>query len=194
MKDLAITTERLLLRPVCTGDLDVAAALGADPRVMAWFGGTLTAERSEQWLRRQIEHWRAHGFGRFAATFGGVVVGFVGLTRTEYDAGFIPGIEIAWRLAFDHWGKGYATEAARAVAREGFERLGLEQIVGVTTPGNTRSRRVMERLGMVHARRRLRASARARGGSAAASRRVPAPQRAIEVSVSSSNQGPPLPT
>jgi RimJ/RimL family protein N-acetyltransferase len=62
----------------------------------------------------------------------------------------VPGIEIAWRLAFEHWGMGYATEAARAVIDDGFGRIGLDAIVGVTTPGNARSRRVMERLGMSH--------------------------------------------
>jgi RimJ/RimL family protein N-acetyltransferase len=144
-----LVTERLLLRPVMAEDLDVVVALGADARVMAWFGGPVAAEKGAAWMKKQLEHWRQHGFGRMAVIRDGVVVGFVGLTRTDFDAGFTPAIEIAWRLAFDHWGMGYATEAARAVLRDGFDRLGLDEIVGVTTPGNLRSRRVMERLGMV---------------------------------------------
>jgi RimJ/RimL family protein N-acetyltransferase len=144
-----LVTDRLRLRPVMAEDLDVVVALGADARVMAWFGGPVAADQAAAWMEKQLEHWRRHGSGRMAVDRDGVVIGFVGLTRTDFDAGFTPGVEIAWRLAFEHWGKGYATEAARAVVRDGFDRLGLDEILGVTTPRNMRSRRVMERLGMV---------------------------------------------
>lgn len=150
MKDVEIATERLHLRPVSSEDLRVAVALGADERVMASFGGAVAGDRSAAWLEGQLRHWREHGFGRFAVEHEGTVTGFVGLSRVDFDAGIVPAIEIAWRLAHDHWRKGYATEAARAVIADGFERLGLDEIVGVTTPGNVRSRRVMDRLGMVH--------------------------------------------
>jgi RimJ/RimL family protein N-acetyltransferase len=62
----------------------------------------------------------------------------------------MPAVEIGWRLAFEHWGQGLATEGARAVLSYGFETLGLEQIVSFTVPANVRSRRVMEKLGMTH--------------------------------------------
>ena len=65
-----------------------------------------------------------------------------------YEAHFTPAIEIAWRLARAYWGRGYATEAARAALDYGFGKLGLEQIVAVTVPANLRSLRVMERLDM----------------------------------------------
>jgi RimJ/RimL family protein N-acetyltransferase len=143
-----ILTARLRLRPVQREDLDVLAALNADARVMAPFGGPAARAKTIGWLERLLLHWRAHGYGRFVVEEAGTFVGLVGLSRTEFDAGFVPGIEIAWRLVFEHWGKGYATEAARAVIDEGFGRLGLDAIVGVTTPDNARSRRVMERLGM----------------------------------------------
>jgi RimJ/RimL family protein N-acetyltransferase len=74
----------------------------------------------------------------------------VGLSRKDKDDGILSDIEIAWRLARPFWGQGYAAEAARAVLRDGFERVGLETIVAVTSAINGRSRRVMERLGMVH--------------------------------------------
>src|SRR5258708_3521293 len=138
-----LVTDRLRLRPVMAEDLDVVVALGADARVMAWFGGTVAADDAAAWMEKQLEHWRRHGFGRMAVDRDGVVIGFVGLTRTDFDAGFTPGVEIAWRLAFEHWGKGYATEAARAVVRDGFDRLGLDEILRGTTPGNLRSRRVL---------------------------------------------------
>jgi RimJ/RimL family protein N-acetyltransferase len=148
MTDTEIFTERLRLRPVRSDDLDVFTALGADERVMAPFGGAVSRARTAEWLERMLEHWRAHGFGRFYVERAGTFVGAVGLWRSDFDAGIVPGIEVAWRLAFDHWGNGYATEAARAVIGDGFGRLDLDSIVAVTTPGNVRSRRVMDRLGM----------------------------------------------
>jgi RimJ/RimL family protein N-acetyltransferase len=59
-------------------------------------------------------------------------------------------VEIGWRLGAEYWRAGYATEGARAVRDFGFEALGLDAIVSFTTPGNVRSRRVMEKIGMVH--------------------------------------------
>jgi RimJ/RimL family protein N-acetyltransferase len=92
-----------------------------------------------------IAHWQSHGFGRFFVERAGTFVGIVGLSRSEFDAGIVSGIEIAWRLVYDHWGQDYATEAARAVIHEGFDRLGFNEIIAVTVPDNVRSRRVMER-------------------------------------------------
>jgi ribosomal-protein-alanine N-acetyltransferase len=68
-----------------------------------------------------------------------------------FEAHFTPAVEVGWRLARSAWGKGYATEAARAALTFGFEQVGLEEIVAFTAVGNQRSRAVMERLGMSHA-------------------------------------------
>jgi RimJ/RimL family protein N-acetyltransferase len=148
--DLALLTERLRLRPIGLGDLESCATLGADERVMSPLGGAATFERSRGWLQRLVTHWEKAGFGRYVVERSGVFVGVVGLSRDDFDTGIVPGVEIAWRLAYEHWGQGYATEAARAVLHEGFGRFGLREIVGVTTLDNRRSRRVMERLGMIH--------------------------------------------
>ena len=75
-------------------------------------------------------------------------VGFVGLQLAVFAAPFTPAVEVGWRLARAYWGRGYATEVARAALADGFGRLGLDEIVSFTVPGNTRSRAVMERLGM----------------------------------------------
>jgi ribosomal-protein-alanine N-acetyltransferase len=144
-------TERLRLRPVVAEDVGVAIVLGADERVMQWLGGVQTAEQARAWLDRQIAHWAQHGFGRFLVTCEGAFVGFAGLSRLEFDRGLVPGIEIAWRFAYEHWGRGYATEAARAVLDDAFGRVDLAEVVAVTAARNARSRRVMERLGMVYA-------------------------------------------
>ena len=74
-------------------------------------------------------------------------MGSVGLTTVGFEAHFAPAVEIVWRLAAEHWGHGYATEAARAVLRFGFEQLEMREIVAFTVPHNHRSRRVMESSG-----------------------------------------------
>jgi RimJ/RimL family protein N-acetyltransferase len=80
----------------------------------------------------------------------GEFVGFVGLSVPQFEAPFMPAVEIGWRLAAEYWGKGLATEAARETLRFGFEVVGLESVVSFTVPANMRSRRVMERIGMTH--------------------------------------------
>lgn len=91
-----------------------------------------------------------HGFGLWAVEVPGVApfVGFVGLHVPTFHARFTPCVEVAWRLAREAWGRGYATEAARAAMADGFGRLGLEEVLAWTVPANVRSWRVMERLGM----------------------------------------------
>lgn len=147
---IELATERLCLRPIRAADLADVCALSADARVMESLGGALNPAQSEAWLERQLAHWREHGFGRFHVARDARFVGFVGLTRTDFDRGLVPGVEIAWRLAFAEWGQGYATEAARAAIEHGFSALDLAEVIGVTSVGNTRSRRVMTRLGMLH--------------------------------------------
>ncbi len=77
-------------------------------------------------------------------------IGFVGLVVPAFEAHFTPCVEIGWRLAAEHWGQGYASEAARAAAGHAFGELGLEQLVSFTTPANVRSQAVMRRIGMTH--------------------------------------------
>ena len=76
--------------------------------------------------------------------------GFLGLSVPRFEAHFTPCVEIGWRLGAAHWGHGYATEGARAVLDCAFELLGLEAVISFTAPGNARSRRVMERIGMTY--------------------------------------------
>ena len=77
-------------------------------------------------------------------------IGFIGLEKVDFSAHFTPSVEIGWRLAFDYWGHGYATEGARASLVYGFETLQLKEIVSFTAIGNKRSQRVMEKIGMHH--------------------------------------------
>ena len=104
----------------------------------------------ELWVARVRAHWEEHGFGQWVVEIPGAAsfIGVVGLGVVSFEAPFTPAVDVAWRLARDYWGRGYAIEAARASLAYGFGKLGLAEIVALTVPANWRSRRVMERLGM----------------------------------------------
>ena len=144
--------ERVRLRRWRDEDRDAFAALNSDPRVMEFFRSPLTRHDSDAMVDRIGQHFDEHGFGLWAIEVPGLApfIGFAGLTLAAFNAHFTPAVEVGWRLAFAHWGKGYATEAARLAVDFGFRILGLEEVVSFTAPGNRRSRAVMERLGMRH--------------------------------------------
>lgn len=148
----SLTTERLLLRPWRASGRAPFAALNADPRVMRYLGPPLARAASDALADRIEAHFAEHGFGMWAVEVRGVAefVGFVGPGVVRFEAHFTPCIEVAWRLAAAHQGRGYATEAARAALRFGFGHLALAEIVAFTTRENGASRAVMERLGMRH--------------------------------------------
>ncbi len=149
-----LTTERLVLRPWRDSDLAPFAALNADPEVMQHFPGTLTEAQANALAQGIREDMAERGFGWWAAEAPDVApfIGFIGLSIPDLGAHFLPPgrtvVEVGWRLARDHWGKGYATEGARECLRFGFEELGLAEIVSFTTTTNERSQVVMRRLGM----------------------------------------------
>lgn len=150
MPDLNLRTERLLLRPWRESDRGPFAALNADPVVMEYFAKPLDRAESDLMVARIMGHFDTHGFGFWAVEEpnSAELIGMIGLAIPRFETHFTPCVEIGWRLAHAHWGKGYATEAARASLRFGFEQLGLDEIVAFTVPENIRSRAVMERLGM----------------------------------------------
>ncbi len=117
---------------------------------MTSLGGLRSPTQVREWLARELAHFAEHGYCRNVVTLEGELVGLVGLNRSDYDAGVVPGIEIAWQLAYAHWGRGFATEAAQRVLDDAFTTHGLRDVIAVTSAGNARSRRVMERLGMRH--------------------------------------------
>jgi RimJ/RimL family protein N-acetyltransferase len=147
-----IQTERLLLRGWRDDDREPFAALNADPEVMEHFPGTLDRGESDALVDRIEARWRADGVGLWAVErrSDGQFLGFAGLAPAPFEAHFTPAIEIGWRLARMAWGHGYATEAARAVLAHALGALALDDVVSFTVPANTRSRRVMERIGMTH--------------------------------------------
>ena len=147
-----LRTERLLLRGWRDADRAPFAALNADPEVMEHFPSTLSRDASDRLVDAIAEGWARNGFGLWALERleDGAFLGFTGLSRPSFDAPFMPAVEVGWRLAQAAWGRGYATEAARAALAFGFDAAGLDQIVSFTVPANVRSRAVMERIGMTH--------------------------------------------
>lgn len=145
-----ITTPRLHLRLWKPADLPVFAAMNADPRVMEFYPDLLSRAESDAMAERIRQSFPKNGFGLWAVEAPGVAdfLGFVGLSIPRFESPFTPCVEIGWRLGYDHWGRGYATEAARAVLRHGFGPLGLQEIVSFTAVNNIRSRAVMERIGL----------------------------------------------
>jgi RimJ/RimL family protein N-acetyltransferase len=119
---------------------------------MEHFPAPLTRAESDAFAARVRSEMSERGFGLWAVEAPGVApfLGFTGLAVPRFEAHFTPCVEVGWRLAREHWGRGYAPEAARAALAFGFERLGLAEIVSFTASGNAKSRRVMEKIGMTH--------------------------------------------
>jgi ribosomal-protein-alanine N-acetyltransferase len=149
---MQLTTARLHLRRWRHSDRTPFRALNADPRVMEFFPSTLTHEESDQAVDRIERHFDQHGFTLYAAELieTQTLIGFIGISVPALATPFMPAVEIGWRLAYDFWGRGLATEGARAVAQHAFTALHLPGLVSFTTAANHRSRRVMKAIGMVH--------------------------------------------
>ena len=153
-----IETERLLLRRWREADREPFAAINADAEVMYWHGrGPLTRQGSDASIDRYEEHFEKYGFGFWAIERkgDGAFLGVTGLRHVdEPDRPDVPCVEIGWRLARPMWGRGYATEAARAALADGFERASLEEVLAWTAVANARSQAVMRKAGMVRDRAR----------------------------------------
>jgi RimJ/RimL family protein N-acetyltransferase len=143
-----LSTPRLTLRLPDAADLAALHVVFGDPAVMRFVGAgvALSREQLAASQSRVAEHWRRHGFGPFTCVerSTGAVVGEAGLQHIEDGAG----IELTYTFARAVWGRGYATEAARAVLDWGFGPLHLERIMAVARPENLASQHVLHKLGM----------------------------------------------
>jgi RimJ/RimL family protein N-acetyltransferase len=151
--DPTVQTERLVLRRWRATDAAALAAINADPEVMRFIGRGAVLGRglSDDLLARFEREWRERGFGLWAVverTAPDQLLGFCGLTVPMFLPDVLPAVEVGWRLARSAWGRGVATEAARAALAFGFEEHGMHEIVAIINPGNVRSLRVAEKLGM----------------------------------------------
>jgi RimJ/RimL family protein N-acetyltransferase len=147
---VALRTPRLLLREWRDEDVDPFLAHLANTEVTAMLPPLPDRDACVAWIGRMRAHNETHGFAYWAVELPGEapLIGAIGLTRVNFADAFGEAVEVGWRLALPYWGKGYATEAARAAIEDGFCRFGIDEIVAFTVPMNQRSQAVMIRLGM----------------------------------------------
>jgi RimJ/RimL family protein N-acetyltransferase len=146
-------TERLILRRWRPSDRAPFAAMNADPEVMRYIrdGRALTRVQSDELVDAIEAHWAKHGFGLWCAApreDADACIGFVGLAIPSFLPAVLPAVEVGWRLARAAWGRGLATEGAKAALDHAFGALELGSVISVIDPENARSVRVAEKLGM----------------------------------------------
>jgi RimJ/RimL family protein N-acetyltransferase len=142
-----IETERAILRLFTMNDLDDLAPILGNAQVMKYLEMDclpLSREQTEKTIAAIIKHWEDNGFGRWAIVFkeNNKLIGMAGFRSHENTA------ELIYILDEPYWGKGLATEIARAILRYGFEKQNFSRIIAMTRPANAASRRVMDKIGM----------------------------------------------
>ncbi len=149
-REIFVETPRLILRNWLPSDYEPYIAMNQDPEVMEFFPSLLTPEQSMAHIASFIDRIAEFGYTFFAAERkdNGQFIGFTGLSKVSFEADFTPCVEIGWRLSRENWGHGFATEAATACLKLGFEDLGLDKIYSFTSIYNKRSEHVMEKIGM----------------------------------------------
>lgn len=145
----SLETFRLVLDELRDGDLDAIAEMLLDREHFRYFPHPFTREDAARWIARWQERYRADGLGLWAVRLRetGELVGDAGALRRPLDG--VPEVELGWHLLRRHAGRGYATEAAAAVARWAFATLGVPRVIALVRAENAPSRAVAERLGMV---------------------------------------------
>ncbi|MDX6676576.1 MAG: hypothetical protein QOE31_628 [Solirubrobacteraceae bacterium] len=149
-----LLTARLRLRPWRDDDAPALAAINAHPEVGRYLNNPLDDGSGATFLDRLRAHWTHHGWGHFAveerapAEGKPRLLGFAGVGYPAFMAALAHRPEIGWRLDPAVWGRGYATEAARAARADAFGRLDLDELISIIHPANERSRRVAQKLGM----------------------------------------------
>jgi RimJ/RimL family protein N-acetyltransferase len=148
-----IETDRLILARWRDEYRAPIAAINADPEVMRYFVAPMTRAETDAQVDRQIAAMARHGFCFWAILrkADGVVMGLAGLKTGAEGTPIERDLEIGWRFGKEFWGRGYASEAARAALAHGFEDRRVPRIAAITTVANQPSRRVMERIGMTYA-------------------------------------------
>jgi RimJ/RimL family protein N-acetyltransferase len=145
---MMIETPNLLLREVSIDDLDALHSILSDAETMSFWPRPFTRDETLAWIERSIASYADHGFGRYAVVLkeSGEIIGDCGIIRTTVNG--TPANDIGYIIHRDHWGNGYATEAARAVMEHAFTTLGLDTLLANMAHDNHPSRRVAEKLGM----------------------------------------------
>jgi RimJ/RimL family protein N-acetyltransferase len=147
MHSITLETPRLILRQFREEDLDSYAVICADQETVRYIGEGKPLTRAETWqhMATMLGHWQLRGYGLWAVEErgSGAMIGRIGFWNPE---GW-PGFEVGWMLARSHWGRGLATEGARAALDYAFSRLRQTHVISLIRPENNRSIRVAEKLG-----------------------------------------------
>jgi RimJ/RimL family protein N-acetyltransferase len=147
-------TARLLLRAPSAADIGPLDEMDTDPEVMRYIGDGVVRPRTKEQTADMIaainDRWRERGYGWLSVTArdSGEFLGLVILAVPEFLPQVLPAVEIGWRFQRRHWGRGYATEAARPLLHYAFTVCGLDRVVSIRYLENTASQRVMEKLGL----------------------------------------------
>jgi ribosomal-protein-alanine N-acetyltransferase len=143
-----LETERLVLRQMSFNDIGNLLQIFSDPEAMRYYPGTKSREETEEWIDWNIRSYRENGFGLWAATLkvSGEFAGQCGLVAQEVEGR--REVEIGYLFVRRLWGRGLATEAARASRDYGINRLGYGRLISLIDPENMGSRRVAEKVGM----------------------------------------------
>jgi len=146
-----LQTERLTLRAWETKDLLDCIEMNLDKEVMKYFPAILNKEQTIEFYDRVQKHFLENGFGLYVVenTITQEFLGYTGFMIANFEASFTPCVEIGWRFKKQYWGKGYATEAAKACLQYGFDTLGFDKIYSFTATPNIKSENVMKRIGMI---------------------------------------------
>jgi RimJ/RimL family protein N-acetyltransferase len=148
MAHLPLVTERLVLRPLREEDVEPLSRVLGDPETMRYFPRPRTREETRVWIARNQERYTVDGHGLWAVErrSDGAFLGDCGLVKQRPEG--VPEVEVGYHFAREHWGHGYATEAAGACVRLAFEVLRVPRVIALIRPENTPSARVAGRLGL----------------------------------------------
>jgi len=151
MSQIFIETPRLILRQWEEADKEPYIQLNLDKEVMEFFPGVATSEETLAQIDRFSKRVADTGYGFFAVERkdNNEFIGFTGLSVPGFESDFTPCIEIGWRLSKANWNQGFATEAAKACLKYGFDTLKFDDIYSFTSIHNTRSEHVMKKIGMI---------------------------------------------
>lgn len=145
-----LETERLILRDWVEADAEPYVRMNLNPAVRRYFPGLQSREDSLASMSMIQEQLQSRGYGLFAIALkgSGAFIGFTGFAHPDFEAFFTPCVEIGWRFDESAWGHGYATEAAGACLKAGFDRWNFPEVYSFTAIPNVPSERVMQRIGM----------------------------------------------
>lgn len=145
-----IETSRLRFRVWKEEDRIPFAKMNASDKVMEYFPSRLNTEQSDEMIIRIMNHFKDYGYGLWAVELKETqeFIGFIGFAHPTFESLFTPCVEIGWRIDENYWNKGYATEGAKACLEYGFKTLGMTEIYSFTSQINTRSSRVMRKIGL----------------------------------------------